>query len=427
MKNYKIFKSLVLAFVLIHSVLNLTAQTNISSPYSRYGLGQINQNFSVKAMSMGGVSIANRQNDFVNIANPASYSAFDTTSFVFDGGINGIFGQLKNKNNEAFTSNLSLSYLLFGFPVSRKFAVSFGLIPYSNIGYNLSDSNLIADIGNINYNYKGEGGFNRFFGGVSYNITKGLSVGANVSYLFGSLNKTRTVTFPESVNVYSIRESNAYRVSDIILDYGLLYEKKLNNDNILSLGLIAGLKSNVNANASTLTESFSGVNYGSNYIKDTIENSTAKGNIVLPPYYGGGLMFKKSNKWLVGVDYKFQEWSKFSSFGVLDSLKNSMQAALGFCIFPSNSLSNSIFKKSTYRIGFRAAQTYLQLKNTQLNEYGISFGFGFPMQRSRSTINIGFELGQRGTVENNLIKETFGMVSLSLAIYERWFIRRKYE
>jgi len=248
-----------------------------------------------------------------------------------------------------------------------------------------------------------------------------------MSYLFGSLNKTRTVTFPESVNIYSIRESDAYKVSGIIFDYGLLYEVKFKNNNALSLGLITGLTTKVNARENILTQSFDGVTFGSTYIKDTIENSSTKGNIVIPPFYGGGIMFKKADKWLIGADYKFQQWSKFSSFGVLDSLKNSMQAAIGLSIFPSNNLSGSIFKKTTYRFGLRMAQTYLQLKNTQLNEYAVSFGFAFPMQRSKSVMNFGFEVGQRGTVENNLIKETFVNISCSLSIYERWFLRRKYE
>ena len=427
MNKFKNINRIVLVFILIHCVISSYSQTNISSPYSRYGLGQIQQNVSVKSLSMGGVCLANKANDFINISNPASYSAYDSTSFVFEGGINGVFSQLENQNNNFYTSNLSLNYLLFGFPISRKFAFSFGLLPFSNMGYSISDSNTIADIGNVDFNYKGEGGFNKFFGGVSYKICNSLAIGANMSYLFGSLNKTRTVTFPEGVNIYSIRESNALKVSDIVFDYGLQYEKKFKNDNSLSFGLVAGLTTKLNATQSILTESFSGVNYSSTYIKDTIENSSTDGIIIIPPFYGGGVMFKKSNKWILGADYKYQEWSKFSNFGTLDSLKNSMQASIGFSLLPKNTGNNSFWGKSTYRVGVRVAQTYLQLKNTQLNEYGISFGFAFPMQKSKSTINLGFEIGQRGTVENNLIKETYGIVSCSLSIFERWFLRRKYE
>ena len=423
---YTIRLRLVVGIFLLN-IFSAYSQTNISSPYSRYGLGQIHQNNSIKAMSMGGVCYAQSASDFINISNPASYSAFDTTSFVFEGGINGVFCQLRNQNNAVFTSNLSLNYLLFGFPISKRFAFSFGLLPYSNIGYSIIDSAHITDIGDIKYFFKGEGGFNKFYGGASAKLFKGLSAGLNVSYLFGSLNKSRTVTFPESVNIYSIHESNETKVSDIILDYGLLYQKRFKNDNTLSLGLVTGLTSKLNAKEFILTESFSGITYASTYIKDTLENTTTSGDIILPPYFGGGLVFKKGNKWLVGADYKTQQWEDFSSFGKTDSLRNSSQAALGFSILPSNPTGSNIWSKSTYRIGIRYAMTYLQLRNTQLNEYGISFGFAFPMQRSKSTINLGFEFGQRGTVENNLIKESFALVSCSLSIYERWFIKRKYE
>jgi hypothetical protein len=216
-------------------------------------------------------------------------------------------------------------------------------------------------------------------------------------------------------------------VSDIIFDYGLLYEMPLKNENALCFGFITGLSTKLNASENKLTESFSGINYGSIYIKDTIENYNSKGVLIIPPFYGGGVMYKKSNKWILGADFKYQEWSKFSSFGTFDSLKNSMQGAIGFSILPSNTANNSFWRKSTYRFGLRASQTYLQLKSTQLNDYGISFGFAFPMQKSKSTINLGFEIGQRGTDENSLIKETYGIISFSLSIYERWFLRKKYE
>jgi len=427
MTSFPTIRIQLITGIFLLNILSAYAQTNIRSPYSRYGLGQIHTNYSIKAMSMGGMCLANSNSDYINFSNPATYSAFDTTSFVFEGGINGIFAQMRNQNTSVYTSNLSLNYLLFGFPVSKRFAFSFGLLPFSNIGYSISDSANITDIGDIKYYYKGEGGFNKVYSGASVKIFKGFSAGLNVSYLFGSLNKIRTITFPESVNMYSIREANETKVSDILFDYGLLYEKKFKNNNSLSFGLITGLKSKLNAKEYILTESFSGLTYGSTYIKDTLENSTQKGDIVLPSYFGGGIAFKKGNKWLIGGDYKTQKWTEFSSFGNVDSLSNSMQASLGMSFFPSNPSGTSFWNKTTYRFGVRYAQTYLQLRNTPLNEYGISFGFAFPMQRSKSTINLGIELGQRGTTENNLIKETFALVSCSLSIYERWFIKRKYE
>jgi len=426
MEKTKIFCFVLYVILTQYSFIS-RAQTNISSPYSRYGLGQIHQNNSIKALSMGGMCLAFKSNDFINISNPATYAGFDTTSFLFEGGINGTFSQLKNQTKSLYTSNLSLNYLLFGFPVSKRISFSFGLLPYSNMGYNITDSTHVTDIGDIKYYFIGEGGFNKFYGGTSLKIFPDFSLGVNMSYLYGSLNKTRTVTFPESVNIYSIRERKETKVSDLIFDFGLLYEKKFKNNNALSIGLVSGLSSKLNANEIVLTESFSGITYASTYIKDTLENTIIKGNIVLPPYYGGGIMFKKENSWLLGADYKYQEWSNYTSFGLIDSLKNSMQASVGLSVFPTSGGGNSFWSKTTYRLGFRFAKSYLQLKNTQLNEYGISFGFAFPMQRSKSSLNVGFELGQRGTVENNLIKESFALVSCSLSIYELWFIRRKYE
>jgi len=94
---------------------------------------------------------------------------------------------------------------------------------------------------------------------------------------------------------------------------------------------------------------------------------------------------------------------------------------------PDNSSVSKYMKKIHYRFGVRYSKTYLQLKNNQLNDYGISFGLGLPLRRSKKNINLGFEIGQRGTTNQNLIKENYGRIIINFAIYERWFFKRKYD
>jgi len=428
MKNLLKNTRIILLFALIHFlVLTSFAQTNISSPYSRYGLGQLHTNSNFRLGAMGGMGLAVKKNDLINISNPATYAGFDSTSFLFEGGVRGIVSQLSNANESVITNNLSINYLLFGFPLGKRFSASFGLLPLSNMGYRFADSDSLNNIGDINYSYEGEGGFNKAFIGTAVKITPNFSLGVNASYIFGALKKTRTITFPEVANIYSVRHVDATIAGDIVFDYGLFYEKSLQNDYSIAFGITGANPAKLNATQNVLIESFSGVNYGLIHVKDTIENSTHKGHLAMPMAYGAGVVLKKSNSWLVGADYRFQEWSTFSSFGVNDSLKNSMQLALGAEFNPSYTLSSSVWKKSTYRFGVRYAQTYLELKNSRLQDYGISFGMGIPLQRSRTAMNVGIEVGRKGTTENNLVRETYGMLTFSLSIYERWFVRRKYD
>ncbi len=64
--------------------------------------------------------------------------------------------------------------------------------------------------------------------------------------------------------------------------------------------------------------------------------------------------------------------------------------------------------------------------DTQLNEFGISFGLGLPLRRSLSSINLGIEIGRFGKVSNNLVKETFFKFKLGISMHQKWFEQRKY-
>ena len=52
------------------------------SPYSIYGIGDLSKQGTAYNKSMGGVGIANRNNRFINIQNPAAVTARDTLSFI---------------------------------------------------------------------------------------------------------------------------------------------------------------------------------------------------------------------------------------------------------------------------------------------------------------------------------------------------------
>lgn len=104
-----------------------------------------------------------------------------------------------------------------------------------------------------------------------------------------------------------------------------------------------------------------------------------------------------------------------------------MRISLGGEYTPSLSTVSNYLQRITYRGGFRYSNSFLELRGQQINEFGISFGFGLPLPRTRSTINLAAEIGTRGTKSENLIKENYVRFTLGLSIFERWFIIRKYD
>ena len=54
-------------------------------------------------------------------------------------------------------------------------------------------------------------------------------------------------------------------------------------------------------------------------------------------------------------------------------------------------------------------------------------GFGIPVKKSATKINIGFETGQRGETNNGLIKENYYILNVNFNMGDIWFIKRKFD
>ena len=177
------FVSLLFAFVLLFFVTEKTwSQARISSPYSRYGVGELwHNNNSVTLSAMGNVGLAIRSNNYLNIKNPASYSGFDSTSFLFDISVVGSYTTLKTTDISQDADYGSLGYILFGTPVTQWWKASFGLIPFSHVGYSVYEEEILPDIGRVRYIYEGSGGLNQLHFGNAFKITPNLSIGFNAS------------------------------------------------------------------------------------------------------------------------------------------------------------------------------------------------------------------------------------------------------
>jgi hypothetical protein len=422
--NAKKFLFFVLTLFLLSAV---HAQTRISSPYTRYGIGDLMNNKYIRNLSMGGTSFGFRSPYAINYSNPASYTALDSLSFVFESGVNSVFTQLQTNTQKEVSNYTSLSYLVFGFPVTRWWGASIGLLPYSSVGYNILDTEDKENVGLLKYYYQGAGGFNQFYFGNAFRY-KNLSLGVNSTLLFGSLDKICNVTLPDSTLFFCTKLKNSTRTADFLFNYGAQYQNNLNSKIKYVVGLTYNATTNLNSKQDSLAYRYIAGSNNSEVIKDTIVYSIDnKGAITIPQSIGGGLTVGIGEKWLLGADYQMQNWKNFKSFGESDSLANSMQLSFGMEFTPNASATTGRWKRAHFRMGARYNQSYLKLHNTQLNETAVSLGIGIPMKKSKTTLNLGFEVGQRGTLDNNLIKENFGRVVFSLSVYEYWFFKRRFD
>ncbi len=425
--NKKKYRPGVILFIVFLSI-NSYSQLHINSPYSQFGIGQLSLSNQVYYHSMGGIGYASSHPSYINTTNPASNSALLPSSFIFEVGIESNSTTLKTKNLSQTANYTSLNYLLFGFSISKSWKTSFGVLPFSKVGYSVSNTLSIENVGQTKHLFEGYGGINQCYWGNSFKIFKNFSVGVSASYLFGTITKFRNTSFPDSVFVLSSQIDEISTISDFYFNYGIQYQKKLKNNYKLSFGVTFSNSTNVNVKSNYLSKTFL---YNSEqaieYLTDTLEYSpTKKGNFLLPAKIGFGIALVKSNKWLIEADFDWQNWKKFKFFDISDSLQDSYRIAIGGNYTPDYSSFSSYWKRVNYRFGFRYLKSYLELRGNSINEIGFSFGMGLPLRKSNTTINLGIEVGNRGTINDDLIQKNFINFKFGISLHNIWFFKSKY-
>jgi len=408
--------------VLLFVILSASAQTRITSPYSRFGVGELLFNQNYRNMGMGGIGIGYRSNQSVNYLNPASYTAIDSTSFVFEASFFSHYYQQQTLAQSQIGNYTSLANLSFSFPVTKWWGVGTGIKPFSAVGYKVLDSTINDQVGTINYLYEGSGGINQVFIGNAFKPFKGFSIGVNASYLFGSIDRQSSVS-SDSIGFFLTQQIKSNQVSDWHFGFGTQYELNFSNNRKLIIGATFGPETKINTKQTeTIRRSLPGLTQF-----DTISHDPGQaGNLLLPAYWGAGIFARINNQWAGGFDFQQQNWANYEIFDTPGNLNNTFQFAAGVQHNPSVQTFSGFLSRLEYRAGFRYGQTYLNLNNQAINEFGISFGVGMPIRRTYNGLNFGFEFGQRGTTDNNLIKENLYRINVSVNVYERWFVRRRF-
>jgi hypothetical protein len=429
----KIFRNIFL-FTLLATVGSATAQNTSTSPYSQFGLGDLKGSVLPQTRSMGGISMGIRKPgmyDNVNLANPASYSSFLLTTF--DIGASMDFRKLSKTGISGKRQfNSTLSHITFGIPVSRSAAISFGLVPYSDLGYQYKNTAMV-DTSEVEYVYGGEGGISKAYFGYGLSISKNLSIGFNVAYLFGSLKQNRAIQFksdeyPSGYDPRAFHSRTEYQhsVGGLSYDYGLQYSANIGDETKLVLGYAGNSGNDLGSRRSIVT-----TRYRKNLLGDDLSTADstfyedgAKTSINMPLTHTVGFVLEKTNSWLIGADMSFSKWSDYREGGVDPGLNDSFGVAVGGQFTPDASSISNYLELVDYRLGFKYDKTFIFINNTDIKQHALTFGFGFPLPSNRSSfykINLSAEVGKRGTLKNNLVSDRFVNINLGFTLNDKWF------
>ena len=410
------------------------------SPYSIYGVGEVSKGGTAYTRSMGGVGIASRNKRFINITNPAAVTARDTLSFMADFGLvqkNTLFsqGDLRSAKN-----TFNIYDFVMSFPIWKSSAFMVGITPFSDVGYDFShvekDPSIIGHTGNITYDSYGTGSVYQIFLGAGATFWKRFSVGAELIYYFGNIDKVVNMDYANT-SYRSINSGNDIAVRGVTGKFGLQYEQKLGGD----VSIIAGATYRLGTNLTGYSTSYRYANQSSvsdtlNFRTDTLKGSGLKFGDEL----GVGISVKGGDKWAAEFNYTRSDWTQSgmgsaAGFAVKGNMNFtpavSQSFRAGFEIVPNRNDIRYYLKRCAYRAGVYYDQEYYKVNGNNIHTYGITLGVTLPVFRWYNGISIGVDFGQRAfnprtASESNVVREQYVSFNLGFNIHDIWFQKPRY-
>ena len=374
---------------------------------------------------MGGLSYGLRDGFQINASNPASYTAVDSLTFLFDAGLSLQNANFKEGSVQTNAKNSTVDYIAMQFRLFEGMGFSAGFLPYSIVGYNMSQTyDLGTDgLGNpiqVNDNYTGTGGLQQVYVGVGYKVFNNLSVGVNFSYLFGEISHSISTTFNNS-NAFSSMRTDMIDVNDYKLDLGLQYTQTLGEKHAVNLGAVYSLGHDLNSNGYKYTATYS----TSNTVLQSQTVDTLKNAFSLPHTFGVGFTYVYDKRLTVGLDYTQQKWADINFFNKQGAFTNRSKLSFGAEFVPKRN-SKNYFSRIRYRLGAYYSDPYAKVnENEGAREYGASFGFGFPILRSNSILNISGQYINVKPKVAGMLEENYLKINVGLTFNERWFMKWK--
>jgi len=419
-------KSILIGVIFIIPVMAFT-QNSTNSPYTRYGYGILADKAFVSQRGMGGIGYGLRNSQLINPMNPATYSNVDSMTFMFDFGISGYSSWLKDGLNKEQKINGNLEYIAMQFLLAKKLGFGVGLEPVSYVGYTYMDTaRLTMDNTDLaQHIYGGSGGLSKVYGAISYDLFNRISFGVKLAYLFGDI--THSIVSSNSVaNSYSITQVTNLQAYGLLYDFGIQYHQQLNKFKFLTVGAVYTPKTS----------------YGVVLKKETLRTDPTSGTIMdsppvnvsrdsvfqMPESFGLGLTYTQLGKYTVGADVLYQRWSKAKYCDQQNAFYDRLKYNVGGEYIP-NRTGSSLLGKIRYRAGVYYTNSYLKIRDSKYNEYGVNLGFGIPMPDKRtsqhSLVNVALEYSQIKPEVSTLIHEKYFKISLSYTFNEPWFFKRK--
>jgi hypothetical protein len=427
----------LLAVLLSFLAIQAYSQVNTYSPYTRFGLGDIAHAGFGQNQAMGGTGIAIRDENKLNYLNPAAYAARDSMSVLLDFGMSAFTNQYSTNKLSNRWYNANFHHIALSVPIGNHFAMATGIVPFSSVGYNIKQEYDNLGTGDaIDYYFKGTGGILKYFAGFSAEAFNRISVGVNMNYLLGDITRQRSITFPKNRGFAETRSLDEINISKVYFGFGFQYREVFGDKFYFTLAGTYDMEAVVSsAFSSSVTNYFDGTPGAINdstiiFPEFPIRDDRTEEPIIIPSRLGVGIAFGIPGKLTVTGDYYLQDWAAVDNSSLYEegfdlARAKSMHAGIEYT--PDFQAFRGYHNLMSYRLGGFLNESYVMIGDYQLKDYGITFGVGLPLGRTKSSMNIAFTYGTRGTLDNNLVKENYGILTFSVTLHDLWFYKRKFD
>lgn len=406
------------------------AQNN-NSPYSIVGIGDIEQNYFDRTSGMASAGVAYQHYRYLSHSNPASYVSiedklpnFSSITFEVAARYNAVSYAgfpVRNQTGNS-TSDAQFKKGAITLKLKKKWAMTFGLLPYSTSNYSFFTTKEIpgSNLTLPTYIF-GSGSTNQFFVANSFRLFNKLNVGVQTGWLFGQFAQTeqlQQISISDSV----LQTKRNYALNAPFLKAGLIYSKKINKHVVLNLGGTISAQTNLSGDYSINIVS------GPATIKD--ETKPVNNFFNIPVAYNFGACAEFDDNFKVLADYKYQPWQNANqptsgSYAFANSNRFSVGGEFAKMKEVNANGQKLVFEKLFFQAGFYLANSNLIVNNTQINDAGVSLGFGTNSMKSGLGFALSLQVGSRGTQANKLVQENYTQISVLLSYKDYWSANRK--
>jgi len=416
-KNNKIIFNFFRTVALIFAIFICASSQGIfsqgGSNYSIFGVGDIIYGHTAASQAMGGAQIAVPSNNTINMINPAMWALVKTTrvqtGYRFNQN-NTVSGDRKILQNNGSLNGFSS---IFNFDTTREISAALLFQPFTTVNYYMSSPASVNENGvNLYGNkiFRGQGGLSNLTLGLGTKIVNGFYLGGSVAALIGKIDQSTFIHYqaPGTLD-YLINNSDIF--SGINFNVGTMINP------VKNLYIGAFYQHQNDSKIESRNEYLYIPAMGG--LTDTVVLNNFDAS--MPSFWGVGVSFI-AGKFLFSSDYTVGNFSKLSINKAEqdDDFNNNQRISFGTVILGNPNPFASLKDRASYKFGAYHEQLYYKVNSQNINEYGVSAGFQFPISRT-AQIDFSLVFGTRGTTDHGLMRENFGRMIIEVSIGDNWF------